>query len=216
MPKRDLNPEEEDMLREIGNIGCGRAATALSKLTNQRVKMSVPEVAVMSVEKTPQLTGKPEELTAFIVSKLTGNLEGDLSVVLPLHSAETLLKVLLRRTIGQWGELDEMEESALVEVANILSGSFVTAMADMLGLNLRIGVPRLTIDMTGASLQSMAVEYGLRTDLIFAVKAELISCGEVIGMYVLLLLDEEQTELLLKKAVEMVPSRWGASLQESK
>ena len=40
----ELSEMEFDALREIGNIGAGNAATALSKLLNRKIDMAVPEV----------------------------------------------------------------------------------------------------------------------------------------------------------------------------
>lgn len=37
-----LNPNERDILREVGNIGAGHAATALSTLLGQPIEIEVP------------------------------------------------------------------------------------------------------------------------------------------------------------------------------
>ena len=50
MSKIDLNQLDDiqyDVLKEIGNIGAGNATTALSKMLNQKMDMSVPKVCLL-------------------------------------------------------------------------------------------------------------------------------------------------------------------------
>ncbi|MDA2938424.1 chemotaxis protein CheC [Acidobacteria bacterium AH-259-A15] len=199
-----LSPQTIDSLREIGNIGCGHAATALSTLTNQKIMMSVPAVDPISIEEVLDVIAvKAEELAAFITSSLQGDLRGRFNLILPSKSAETLVQILLDQPIAKLDLLNAMESSLLVETGNIMLGSFVTAMADMLGLSLQCDVPRLTMDMVGASLQSVAVEVSLEIETAFVIHTQFISHREVMVVHLLLTLDHESTELLLDKLDEM-------------
>ena len=46
----DLNSLELDTLKEIGSIGTGNAATALSSLIGQQVRIEMPEVPLSGSE----------------------------------------------------------------------------------------------------------------------------------------------------------------------
>ena len=41
-----------DILKEIGNIGAGNAATALSNLLNKKIDMNVPNVRIVSFDES--------------------------------------------------------------------------------------------------------------------------------------------------------------------
>lgn len=59
---KDLSGNQLDALREIGNIGAGNSATALSQLINRRINMNVPNVSIVPLEEVPELVGGPETL----------------------------------------------------------------------------------------------------------------------------------------------------------
>ena len=80
-----------------------------------------------------------------------------------------------------------------------MAGSFIAAMADMLGLSFQGDVPRMTMDMLCASLQSVVVEFSVETETAFVIHTQLISQGEVMVVHLLLMLDPESTQLLLNK-----------------
>ena len=56
-----INPQQMDVIREIGNIGAGNAATALSAILGRKVCMSVPEVRVIPLSSVPEILGGPED-----------------------------------------------------------------------------------------------------------------------------------------------------------
>ena len=43
----DMSSMELDIIKEIGSIGSGNAATALSSMLNTKVKMGIPEVSIL-------------------------------------------------------------------------------------------------------------------------------------------------------------------------
>lgn len=58
----DLSPVQLDVLKEIGNIGSGNAATALSQLLNRCIDMQVPQVRLMDVADAIESLGSPDKL----------------------------------------------------------------------------------------------------------------------------------------------------------
>ena len=58
----DLSPAQLDALKEIGNIGAGNSATALSQVINRRIDMNVPKVALVPLEAVPDLVGGPDAI----------------------------------------------------------------------------------------------------------------------------------------------------------
>ena len=57
-----MNSMYIDVLREIGNIGAGNAATAISNMLNLKIDMSVPQVELMPVERITTAIGAEDEV----------------------------------------------------------------------------------------------------------------------------------------------------------
>ena len=56
----DLNEMAKDALRELGNIGTGNAATALSAMTNQEIDLEIPVIRIVPYQDAPGLLGGAE------------------------------------------------------------------------------------------------------------------------------------------------------------
>ncbi|MBP2665527.1 MAG: CheC, phosphatase, inhibitor of methylation, partial [Firmicutes bacterium] len=59
-----LSPMQLDALREIGNIGAGNAATALSQIINRKIDMSVPRLNILPLSEVPDVVGGPDTMVA--------------------------------------------------------------------------------------------------------------------------------------------------------
>ncbi|ANB58303.1 cheC-like family protein [Anoxybacillus sp. B7M1] len=152
-----LNADHMDILREIGNIGAGNAATALSKLLNKKIEMKVPNVQVVSFDEMMDLVGGAEQVVAAVFLRIEGEAPGNMFFVLSLPQAEQFIKQMTGdHQFSFASPQSDLGLSALQELGNILAGSYLSALADFTHLKLYPSVPALTIDMIGAILQ-----YGL-------------------------------------------------------
>jgi chemotaxis protein CheC len=186
-----IKPIHLDILREIGNIGAGHAATALSTMLRKAVDMKVPSVKVISFEEITEMVGGSENIVASVFLRIVGDAPGCMFFMLPVKQAEVLLGDLLGS--GQVplvdGEYSEMSLSALQEAGNILSGSYLTSFSDFTGLNLQPSVPATSIDMAGAILSfglfeiSAVSDYAIVIDTAFT---DMKNHDEVQGHFFLL------------------------------
>src|SRR5690625_2508843 len=92
MDEKKLSNIEKDVLREIGNIGAGNAATSLSSLINKQVRMEVPSVKLVTINEMMEVIGGPERLIAAILFRIEGEVTGTVYFVLPLEEAEDLIQ----------------------------------------------------------------------------------------------------------------------------
>lgn len=154
MDFKKIQPIHLDILREIGNIGAGNAATALSTMLNKAVDMSVPSVNIISFEEISEMIGGAENVVASVFLRILGDAPGCMFFMLPIEQAERLLEDLLGgQAVQLINENDSaISLSALQEVGNILSGSYLTSFSNFTGLNLQPSVPATSIDMAGAIL----------------------------------------------------------------
>lgn len=149
-----------DVLREVGNIGAGHAATALSKLLGKPVDMSVPRVNVVPFDEIAEQVGGPEAVVVAVFLRVEGDAPGNLFFILSQTSAKQLLLELVRIESPDGEPFTELEVSALSEIGNILAGSYLSSLADFTRLSLSPTVPGFAVDMAGPILAYGLLQFG--------------------------------------------------------
>ncbi len=148
-----------DVLKEIGNVGSGNAATALATMIDKKVDMAVPQVKILEFKDVAEVLGDIEKPLVGIYFEMSGDIEGNIMFTLDIESAKNLVNMLFGRTEGP-DEMDDMDMSALSEVGNILAASYINSLSGLTQLNLNISVPSVAIDMAGAILSVPAIQFG--------------------------------------------------------
>ncbi|MGG0844163.1 chemotaxis protein CheC [Peribacillus simplex] len=153
-----INPLQLDILKEIGNIGAGNAATALSAILNRKIDMNVPNVQIVSFDEMMVMAGGADHVVASVFLRIEGDASGSMFFVLSLPVAEYLIRQLtgVETFLIDSTPYNELALSCLQELGNILSGSYLSSLSDFTRLNFYPSVPSLSIDMVGAS-----ISYGL-------------------------------------------------------
>lgn len=197
---RNLNPTQLDALREVANIGAGHAATALSQMTQSTILISVPQIRVVPIEEMGMEIGPPEEPVAAVLMAMLGDITGRTMLVFPRETASKLASILTRRTFAPDGDLGTLGESALKEAGNIISGAYLNALSEFMGMVLLNSPPDLVIDMAAAVLTSEEVEFGSGGDYIFCVESEFLmkERNEKLRGFFLLLPDPPSLRVILK------------------
>ena len=90
-----------------------------------------------------------------------------------------------------------MSYSAIQEVANIMAGSFVNAIAEMTGLSINITVPSICVDMVGAILSVPAIHYANISDKIILIQDEFDGEHLHAPNHILLIPDVESLEKIM-------------------
>ena len=155
-----LSDMQLDVLQEIGNVGAGNSATALSRLIKHRIEMNVPRVALVPIEDVPEFVGGPELVVVGIFLRVYGKAPSNILFLIPRDSAFALADTMCGREVGMTTELSPMDESALMEVGNILAGSYLNAFYSFTGISMLPSVPALAVDMAGAILNVVLVQLG--------------------------------------------------------
>lgn len=145
-----------DALKEVGNIGAGHAMTSFATMLDRMVNMSVPRVGIMHLDEFIRVAGGVENRTVGVYMPVDGDAPGHISFLLPYDVACSVADSLLGLPIGTTTEFDEMTASVFMEVGNILASSFLVALCEMTGIELRSSPPALAIDMTASILSAVA------------------------------------------------------------
>jgi chemotaxis protein CheC len=197
---RSLQPVQIDALREVANMGAGHAATALSQMTGETIMISVPQINIARLEDIPGQISEPEEPVAAVLMQMLGDLTGRTLLVFPRPTALRMAELMLRRPEGSSPALGELEQSAIKEAGNILSGAYMNALADFMGLMLLPSPPSLAIDMSQAVLSTAYVQFGGSDDYVFCVESEFYmkDIGESLRGFFLLLPDAPSLNAILR------------------
>lgn len=193
----DMNSIQLDVLKEVGNIGAGNAATALAKMLNKKIDMNVPKVDICEFKEVPELLGGAEKPVSGIYFHVGGDLTGNILFMLPIKSSKLLTNMLMGKQDDS-EILDEIDKSALQEIGNILAGSYISSLTTLTGLNMKISIPSLTIDMAGAILSVPIIQYGQVGDKVLLIETEFHEGQEDIKGFFFLIPDIESFEVLLK------------------
>ncbi|MBU5254779.1 chemotaxis protein CheC [Tissierella praeacuta] len=159
----NLNNFMIDILKELGNIGAGNAATALASMISRKIDMKVPNVRIMEFKDVAEILGGEENLVIGIYFELMEDVVGNMMFALDIDSAINLTNILYNRK-KENKELDEMDISALSEVGNIIASSYANSLSALTGLKVFISIPSISIDMAGAILSVPAIQYGHVSD----------------------------------------------------
>ncbi|HWO77978.1 MAG TPA: chemotaxis protein CheC [Bacillus sp. (in: firmicutes)] len=191
-----------DILKEVGNIGAGHAATALSALLGEKVDMEVPSVRLASYDEMVELSGGSETTVTAAYLTIHGDINGQMFFVLPVKHGERFVEVLLNEPVSFLKPpFSSLSISVLEEIGNIVSGSYLSALSDFSGLKLQPSVPAVSIDMFGAIITHGMLEMCTYTDSVIVIETYLHSENwkeEKVNGYFLLLPDPESIPVLFR------------------
>ena len=153
--------------------------------------MTVPEASVVPFSHITGMLDGPETLVAGILVDLEGDLNGYILLLLGMGDAMAMVAQALdepkRDASAPDFKLTDLEKDTVSEIANILVGSFLSAISTMTGLNVRPVVPQLAIDMLGALVSIATIEYGMIGDTVLFLKTQFNDLeGEISGHFFLI------------------------------
>ena len=195
----ELNMLELDTLREIGSIGTGNAATALSNMLGCPVRIEMPEVRIMDGNEAIDWIGGPEVVTAGVLARVEGEINGIMLSVQKMEFINLALERVIGRKVHRYEELNELDISALLEVGNIMISAFINALAGLTNMTIKLSVPAFAVDMQGAIIAVPMAEFGGQSDYIMAIGADMICQGDTVPCRILLSPDIRSLNFLLKR-----------------
>jgi chemotaxis protein CheC len=143
-----------------------------------------------------------EESAAMVAFELQGDIPhgGYILFYITRESAVRMTNTMLGLTeINR--PLSEMDESALLEVGNIMVSAFLDATAELLGFVMLPSPPSLTIDMAHAAMQSLIAQMQEETDEVLLFSTELV-CEEYKVDSDIIMMPERSTLLRIIELLE--------------
>jgi len=195
---------QRDALQELGNIGAAHAATTLSTMLSANISMSVPEIKVIDISEIYKYVG--DEIAALVLFQVNGEVKhgGYLLLYIPKTSVIRLTNAMLGLTDVN-RELDEMDESALLEVGNIMVSAFLDGTAELLNIIMIPSPPQLVIDMPHAAIESIIASQDTEDiDEIVLFKTALTSDAHNIQSSIFLFPNHPMLEDILRRLEELL------------
>ncbi len=186
-----------DAIKEVGNIGAGHAATALSQLIEKKIFIKVPQVLLLSVTDIINLLGGPQALIAGVTMHVLGDISAKIVLILPRTSAVQLATMLTKQQADERQILTALEHSAIKEVGNILAGAYLNALTEFLGLMLLQSVPQLVFDLSEAVMAE--VTKGMPEDVrILCIETQFSEPNRIIQGHFFLIPEKNSLDQILK------------------
>jgi chemotaxis protein CheC len=187
----NLTPAQMDALSELGNIGASHAATTLSQMLMGQIEMTVPSVEIVDLADIYKHV--TDDLAALVIFEMQGEIEhgGYIIFLMPLSSAMRMTNTMLGMT-DEEREINEMDESALNEIGNIMVSAFLDATAELLGLVMLPSPPVLAIDMGHAAIEQLLAEVAIDVNEVVFFHTKLV-CEQYAIQGDLLMLPEMNT-----------------------
>lgn len=186
-----------DALREIGNIGTSHAATSLSTLVSNPINITVPNIKLIQISNISGMLNDSMMVGLLLELKNADSSIGYLYNLFPVSSALRIIDKLMGMEMGTTKELDEMGQSAIMEVGNIISSSFCDAVAELLGITILPTPPNFVCDMADSILENTIVEISMMADNAIIFRTDMADEEHIFEGYVMLFLNPESLEKFL-------------------
>ena len=191
-----------DALQELSNIGAAHSATTLSQMLNSQIGMSVPEINVVDIGAVSDFVS--DELTTMVVFELQGDIPhgGFLILHFPRDSAIRTANILQGSEQTEH-PFNEMDQSAILEVGNIMVSSFLSATSDLLGFIMLPSPPVLVFDMAHAAITSLIAQMTIEVDDVILFRVKLTSEEHNISGNILIFLEVSTLQKVAARLEEL-------------
>lgn len=194
----ELSDIQIDVLREIGNIGAGNAATALATILDEKVGISLPKVRITDFNTAVNALGGAETMTVGVLVNYFGEANGMIMFLLNVEEAKGITDILVN--VDEKDEsLSELKLSAIQEIGNILGSSYINSISALTGLAINVSIPYVSIDMAGALMSVPIIEYGAIGDKVMFIEESFTGTFHSLKSHIILFAEIETLEIIMKK-----------------
>jgi chemotaxis protein CheC len=194
-----LNEMQRDALQEVANIGASHAATALSQMVNKPIQVGIPKIDVVPIEKSIESVPQNDPVIGVFL-QMAEETPLYVMVLLSKESAFYLANLLLNQPDQNRDNFSEMEESALMEVSNVMMSSFFNSITSLINVSMIPGPPVIAFDMPSAILDYALIKVGSVADSVILFETAVSEEGNNTFDVNMFLIPEPKTiELILEK-----------------
>jgi len=179
---------ERDIIREILNIGLARAADSFAVIAQERVLLEVPNIDLLVSDDIILRVREYQSKHVPIQSDIRGDFNGTTLMFFSGQHVQRLSRVCLRMQTLETLDLNELQESLLLEISNIITGALVTQLANILKANIYGAPPTAPRGDIAATLQALMPQQQLQP-LIFSVITQFSDKDNMVELPLMLFFD---------------------------
>ena len=185
-----------DALKEVGNIGAGHAATALSKMIDRKVMIRVPNVNIVKLEAAPKVN--EEEVVDCIYQSLTGGIEASSLIFFTIEEAKFITEIILKKGSNTNISITKnIKKSVLMELGNIIAGSYINALSSMTNTVIMPSIPYFISDTAGTIFNSVLALASFKSQIALMIEIEFIVASNNIHGWFYIMPDIKSTNKIL-------------------
>ena len=188
---------ERDIIREILNIGLARAADSFAVVAKERVLLEVPSIDLLMSNDIMSKVREYQSRHVTIQSDIRGDFNGTTLMFFSGQHVQRLSRVCLRMQTTETLEVNELQESLLLEISNIITGALVTQLANILKANIYGAPPIAPRGDIAESMQNLVPEQQLQP-LIFSVITQFSDRDNMVELPLMLFFDRVTFEKILE------------------
>jgi chemotaxis protein CheC len=199
---RELNEYNRDILKELGNIGTGNAVSSLSQMMNYPFEIETPTLKIIKYKEITRILTGAEALQTGIMVEVFGELRGVFLFLLDEPFTVAVLNTILGEKKRELMNLDEIDKSLICELGNIMCGSYIRALSQLLEIEIDVDVPDMCIDMGGAILNIPLSHFLRISDDILLIENVFHMDGQSFMGHILFLPEMESLKAIFQKLGE--------------
>ena len=201
-----LSDEQQDTLKELGNIGTGNAVTALSRLVKKKIDVTLTDVGIIPLEELPEQFGGPNDKVCGIFCHIEKPSPATILNIFEMKPLMHLISDLAGsksninpNKVKSKKDLDDYAISTITEMGNIMAGHYASALADLLGTKLMIDVPEFTMSKAGEIGEFLSKEFESIAEFFIIIQTSIkVSDLKLKGMF-FFIPDIETLQIIFKK-----------------
>jgi len=195
----EFTSEQKKALKKAAEKGMANATKSLSRIIDTKIAMETSLADFLPISEVPKMVGGPDTLTTGIYMRMMGDIGGTSLLMLSRENSLALVDILNGRECGTTQILTQDDRSALGEIGNVLTASYLAELGDLLKASLYHSPPCIVFDVADSLISfvlrgmSSSVNKVLIMHIRFKGKA-----GEIEGDF-MFLLDSSSLTILMNK-----------------
>ena len=196
-----LLDEQLEACGELVGAGSVNAIAGLSEMLGQAVQVQSLNPRRVPAGDLVDIIGARESVSVGVYLAVSGSGSGHMFLTFPPETAMELIDMVMGEPPGTTLQLDEMEESVMAEMGNIMGSFFLTALADATGLSLSPSPPAVMMDMAGSILDVALISILEESDDALVVETKFGAAGRAINSTLLVLPSPKLMNLLINHLI---------------
>ncbi len=153
-----FNPDEQDVVGELMNLGVGHAAGAFSRLVNDEVLLSVPDVSFVAFSEAEKVfSAAVPDILAGVKQSFSGFIGGSAALLFPEDRSLELVRAIIGEDLPA-EEISELEQETLAEVGNIILNNCLATIANVLQDEIQTSLPETYAGGTRGFLEFLCAD----------------------------------------------------------